>query len=106
MRVLRERRQQLPHPWDIVDYSLSWREVGGVLDAVLITFNTEQDGVTKLGLHGGTLATDYFLGGCSDVCDVTGVWTSDAPSPVPEPGTLALLGGVLAAFGLARRRRG
>jgi len=25
---------------------------------------------------------------------------------VPEPGTLALLGGVLAAFGLARRRRG
>jgi hypothetical protein len=88
-----------PIPWAILDYSLSWREVAGELDAVLITFNTEQDGVQRLGLTGGTLATDYFLGGCSDVCDVTGVWTSDAPSPVPEPGTLALLGRVLAAFG-------
>ncbi len=90
-------------PWDIVDYSLSWREVGGVLDAVLISFLTEQDEVWKLGLAGGELATDFFLGGCSDVCDVTGVW-NDASSPATEPGTLALLAGWLAAFGLQRRR--
>jgi hypothetical protein len=89
-------------PWAIVDYSLSWRETAGALDAVLITFNTEQDGVTRLTLTGGTLATDLILGGCAGVCDVTGVW-SDAPSPAPEPGTLVLFAGALAAFGLRRR---
>jgi hypothetical protein len=89
----------------VADYRISWTEVGGILDAVSISFDTVQDSISRLGLTGGRLASDFELGGCP-TCDVTGVWTSNAPSPVPEPGTLALLGGVLAAFGLARRRRG
>lgn len=83
----------------VADYRISWTEVGGILDAVSISFDTVQDSISRLGLTGGRLASDFELGGCS-VCDMTGVWTDS--SSVPEPGTLALLLGALGVFGFRR----
>ena len=104
---------------DICDFDLAWSETAGQHTALSIAVDGYHDNFGDLsvpggvfGLKGGVIATDdtYFcvgsFSGCSRAaCSISGFWT-DAPAPAPEPGTLALLGGLLGAFGLARRRRG
>jgi hypothetical protein len=87
----------------ILSYSMSWSAGGNVLDAASIGFSGIHNTVLAgFGLSGGTIASDYMLGGCSiGVCTVTGFW-QDAPPSLPEPGSMPLLLTALLGLGFAR----
>ncbi len=63
------------------------------------------------GLIGNTLVVETYIFGFDALFLINGLQVADAdipstePGAVPEPGTVALLGGALAALGFARRRR-
>ena len=77
----------------------------------LIAFQTTTDNFRFSGLTAGSYSL-HVMGGVAEDGDVTGTDVSytgalnlSLPTPVPEPGTLALIGLGLAGAGLMGRRR-
>jgi hypothetical protein len=79
---------------DVIYFDLSGTEYGGW--SVLGQWQIQSEG--KLSVTVASIVGDFYLGGST--LTVTGDRRA-----VPEPGTLALLGGALFGFGILRRRR-
>jgi hypothetical protein len=89
----------------IFDYSISWNEVAGQLNAVSISLDGESEtvgfgsGFGGFGLSGGGFASDGVVGcGTNTQCQISGFW--QGVEFVPEPGSAVLLLSALFGFGL------
>ena len=87
---------------DICDFNVSWTEIAGQLTAIYITIDGFNDALDVVYDTATIASNDTYsalgFSGCSQSnCTIIGFWV-DSPATVPEPGTLALLTGALAAF--------
>jgi hypothetical protein len=84
-------------------FDLTGLKVKGINGATTISFFIS--GATLAGLEQGAWGVHFCTVGTGSVCSTNTGFASSAPSTVPEPGTLSLLGtGILGLAGFFRRR--
>jgi hypothetical protein len=96
----------------ICDFHISWSETAGDLTSVGINLDAVNDNIGNppfgraFGLTGGPIASDGYLGGCTNTqCIIAWFWQSDLTA-VPEPmSAVLLITGLLGACLALRSRR-
>jgi hypothetical protein len=94
----------------ICDFDISWSAAPSFLN-IGINLDAINDNIggfagRTFGSFGGSIATDFLLGGCENTqCVITGFWQSDLAMPEPSTASLALVGLIGSWFTKRHRRQ-